>query len=254
MTGLDTLPTVSGPPSATRAEMVRADSAAIDEIGIPVVALMENAGRQVAAVARLFLGGSVAGRRIVALCGRGNNGGDALVAMRHLYGWGADARAVVCGDPETLPDLPASQRDALRASGVPVAGFEPDGADEIAGADLLIDGLLGYGATGAPRNEIAECIRAADRSGIPILAIDLPSGIDPDTGAPLGVTIRAACTVTLGLPKRGLLAPAAAPLVGRLVLADIGIPADAYDRSDVSDLFARGDLIQVVPPAEATGR
>lgn len=226
--------------------MARADRAAIEDLGIPVAALMENAGRQVATVARLFLGGSVAGRRIVALCGRGNNGGDALVATRHLYGWGADARAVVCGDPATLRDLPATQRDALRGIGVRVARFDPDGPDEIAGADLLLDGLLGYGATGAPRDDIAECIRVADRSRVPILAVDMPSGIDPDTGSPHGIAIRAACTVTLALPKQGLLAPAAGPLVGALVLADIGLPAAAYGRPDVSGLFERGDLIRII--------
>lgn len=243
----DALPVSARPPSVTGAEMARADRAAIEELGVPVVALMENAGRQVAAVARLLLGGSVAGRRIVALCGRGNNGGDALVATRHLYGWGADARAVICGDPETLRDLPATERDALRAIGIRVARFAPDGPDEIAGADLLLDGLLGYGATGAPRDDVAGCIQVANRSGIPILAVDLPSGIDPDSGVPRGIAIRAACTVTLALPKRGLLAPAAAPLVGALVLADIGLPAAAYGRSDVSALYERGDLIRIIP-------
>ena len=243
--GLESLPTLSAPPSVTSAEMARADRTAIEELGIPIAALMENAGRQVATVARLLLEGSVAGRRIVALCGRGNNGGDGLVAVRHLYGWGADARAVVCGDPESLRAVPATQRDSLRAIGVRVARFDPDGADEIGGADLLIDALLGYGATGAPRDDIAECIRLADRSRLPILAVDLPSGIDADTGVPLGVAIRARCTVTLAFPKRGLLAPAAAPLVGELVLADIGIPAAAYGRPDASGLFERGDLVRV---------
>ncbi|HLZ47213.1 MAG TPA: NAD(P)H-hydrate epimerase, partial [Candidatus Limnocylindria bacterium] len=121
----------------------------------------------------------------------------------------------------------------------------PDGADEIGGADLLIDALLGYGATGAPRDDTAECIRLADRSRVPIVAVDLPSGIDADTGMPLGVAIRARCTVTLAFPKRGLLTSAAAPLVGDLLLADIGIPAAAYGRPDASGLFERGDLLRV---------
>jgi len=248
MIELEALPTIAAPPSITRADMAHADRTAIEDLGIPIAALMENAGRQVAAVTRLLLGGSVVGRRIVALCGRGNNGGDGFTAVRHLYGWGADARAVVCGDPETLRDLPATQRDALRAIGVRVAGFDRDGPDEIAGAELLIDGLLGYSATGAPRDDVAECIRVADRSRTPIIAVDLPSGIDPDTGTPLGVAIRARCTVTLAFPKRGLLLPAAAPLVGELVLADIGIPAVAYGRPDASGLYERGDLIRVILP------
>lgn len=252
MTELDTLPRLTAPPTITTAEMARADRATIEDLGIPIAALMENAGRQVAAVARMLLGGSVARRRIVAICGRGNNGGDGLAAVRHLYGWGADARAVVCGDPETLRELPATQRDALRAMGVRVARFDPDGPDEVTDAELLIDALLGYSATGPPRDEIAECIRVADRSRVPILAVDLPSGIDPDAGTPLGVTIRARCTVTLAFPKRGLVAPAAAPLVGELVLADIGIPAAAYGRPDASGLFERGDLVRIGVAGNAT--
>ncbi len=227
--------------------MAGADRVAIADLGIPVVALMENAGRQVASVARLVLGGSVRGRRIVALCGRGNNGGDALAAARHLYGWGADARAVIAGEPDALPELPASQAGVLRAIGVRVARFDPDGPDEIDAAELLVDGLLGYGASGAPRDVIADCIRAADRSRVPILAIDLPSGLDPDTGIPRGVAIRATWTLTLALPKRGLLVPEAVPLVGELVLADIGIPAAAYGRPDVADLYTAGDLLRIIP-------
>lgn len=247
VTKLESLPVLASPPSVTSAEMARADRVAIEELGIPIAALMENAGRQVATVARLLLGGAVAGRRIVAICGRGNNGGDGLVAVRHLFGWGADARAVVCADPQSLRALPAAELDALRAIGVRVARFGLDGADEIGGADLLIDALLGYGATGAPRDDIAECIRLADRSRVPILAVDLPSGIDADTGAPLGVAVRARCTVTLAFPKHGLLAPAAAPLVGELVLADIGIPAAAYGRPDAGRLYERGDLVRIIP-------
>ena len=243
--GLETLPLRAAVPTVTSAEMARADRAAIEELGVPVVALMENAGRQVAAVARLMLAGTVAGRRIVALAGRGNNGGDALCAARHLYGWGADVRAVVCGDPETLRELPATQAAALRAIGVRVARFTPDGPDELAGAELILDGLLGYSASGPPRDDVAECIRLADRSRVPILAIDLPSGLDPDTGVPRGVAIRAACTVTLALPKRGLLAAEAAPLVGAVVLADIGIPAAAYGRPDVAGLYDAGDLVRL---------
>lgn len=246
MSALDDLPTLHDPPVTTAAEMARADRAAVEELGVPVVALMENAARQIARAARLLLGGEVTGRRVVALCGRGNNGGDALAAVRLLYGWGADARAVVCGDPGSLRDLPAAQLRALAAIGIRVARLDPDGADEIAGAELLLDGLLGYGATGPPRDEVAVCIRAADRSRVPILAIDLPSGIDPDTGRPRGIAIRATCTVTLALPKAGLVADEAAPLVGQLVLADIGIPAAAYARPDVASLFERGDLLRIL--------
>ena len=240
------LPSVVSP-TATAAQMARVDKVAIEELGVPLEALMESAARQIARVAALMLDG-VAGRRIVALAGRGNNGGDALAAARLLYGWGADARAVLVHEPERLGPATSAQARLLGDIGVRIVRYRADGPDELSGAALLLDGLLGYGAKGAPRDDVAELIRAANRSRVPILAIDLPSGLDPDTGEPLGVAIRAACTVTLALPKTGLLAPAAAPLVGELVLADIGIPAAAHERPDmdVARLFGRSDLVRIV--------
>ncbi|MGH2449789.1 MAG: NAD(P)H-hydrate epimerase, partial [Candidatus Limnocylindria bacterium] len=101
---LDSLPVVEGVPAATAAQIARADRVAIDELGVSEAALMENAAHQVARVARLLLGGT-AGRRIVALAGPGNNGGDALAAARHLFGWGADVRAVLSHAREALRPL-----------------------------------------------------------------------------------------------------------------------------------------------------
>ncbi|HUG56127.1 MAG TPA: NAD(P)H-hydrate epimerase [Candidatus Limnocylindrales bacterium] len=244
---LAALPAVAGVPTATAAQMARADRAAIDELGISEAALMENAAHQVARVARLILGGT-AGRRIVALAGPGTNGGDALAAARHLFGWGADVRAVLSHEREALRPLCHAQAETLERSGVRVARADPDGVDEMAGADLLLDGLLGTSARGAPRDAIAELIRRANRTGAPILAVDLPSGLDPDTGEPLGIAIRAACTVTLALPKAGLLRPPARPLTGELVLADIGMPAAAHERADldVAALFGQGDLVRII--------
>ena len=195
----------------------------------------------------LMLGG-VAGRRIVALAGRGNNGGDALAAARLLYGWGADARAVLAHDRERMRPLAREQAAILENIGVRVARAGADLEDEIAGAELVLDGLLGYSGSGAPREDIAPLIRFANRSRAPILAIDLPSGLHPDTGAPQGVAIRAAVTVTLALPKVGLIVTSSPALVGELVLADIGIPAAAHERADldVARLFRENDLVRVV--------
>lgn len=241
------LPAVSGVPTVTAAQMARADRIAIEELGVPERALMENAARQVATVARLVLGG-VAGRRIVALAGRGNNGGDALAAARLLYGWGADARAVLAHDGERMRPLAREQATILENIGVRVARPGADLEAEIAFAELVLDGLLGYGGSGAPREDIAPLIRAANRSRAPILAIDLPSGLHPDSGEPQGVTIRAAVTVTLALPKVGLMVTSSPALVGELVLADIGIPAAAHERADldVARLFGDADLVRVL--------
>jgi NAD(P)H-hydrate epimerase len=236
----DSLPALRDVPSATAAQMAEADRIASEELGIPLELLMENASHQIAVAARLFLGG-VAGKKIVAFAGSGNNGGDALGALRHLRGWGADIGAVLSGPAERLRPLARAQHDILMKLGVRL-----DAAAE--NADLLIDGLLGYSVAGPPRDALSEAIRAANVSRLPILAVDLPSGMHPDTGEPLGVTIRAALTVTLALPKRGLMATQSRALVGDLLLADIGIPPQAFDRLGIETggLFESGDLVRII--------
>jgi NAD(P)H-hydrate epimerase len=220
--------------------MAEADRIASEELGIPLESLMENASHQIALAARLFLGG-VTGKRIVAFAGSGNNGGDALGALRHLSGWGAHVGVVLSGPAERLRPLARRQHDILAKFGVQHDAAADD-------ADLLIDGLLGYSASGPPRDAVADLIRAANVSRLPILAVDLPSGMHPDTGEPLGVTIRAALTVTLALPKRGLIATRSRALVGDLLLADIGIPPQAFDGLTIETrgLFESGDLIRII--------
>lgn len=220
--------------------MAEADRIASEELGIPLELLMENASHQIAVAARLFLG-EVADKKIVALAGSGNNSGDALGAVRHLSGWGASVGARLSGPVERLRALTRRQHDILASLGVPLDSVVED-------ADLLIDGLLGYSVSGPPRDAVADLIRAANASRRPILAVDLPSGMHPDTGQPLGITMRAALTVTLGLPKRGLVTTQSRALVGELLLADIGIPPQAFDRLGIATrgLFESGDLVRII--------
>jgi NAD(P)H-hydrate repair Nnr-like enzyme with NAD(P)H-hydrate epimerase domain len=130
--------------------------------------------------------------------------------------------------------------------GVPVHG--PAEADSLVhDADIVLDSLLGYSLDGPPREPEAGLIRSANSSGVPILALDLPSGLDPDRGLPDDPTIRATRTMALALPKVGLLRPEAAKSVGELWLADISVPASAYARFGISPglLFAESDLIRI---------
>ncbi len=253
MSGLVSLPFAREVPAATAAQMAEADRVASEELGIPLEALMENAAHQIAVATRLLLGGSVAGRRIVAVVGAGNNGGDALAALRHLLGWGAQVAAIRATPRERLRPLALLQHDVLAHLGVTIGEARVLGdaavAAELGRADALLDGLLGYSTKGAPRDDVATLIRAANGARAPIVAVDLPSGLDPDTGTPLGLAIRAACTVTLALPKAGLLRPSARALVGELVIADIGIPARAYEPLgiDARGLFDPGDLVRAAP-------
>jgi NAD(P)H-hydrate epimerase len=246
----DDLPTLREVPSVTAAQMAEVDRVTIEELHVPVDVLMENAGRQIAVATRALLGGSVAGKRVIGLVGSGNNGGDAVVALRHLVNWGARVCAEVAAPEAHLGEITRRQIDRLLLATTAEVAIVHDASQKglrDLDAELLIDGLLGYSVHGAPREAIAAVIDTANASGVPILAVDLPSGIDPDTGAAAGVAIGATVTLTLALPKPGLTAPSSRDRVGDLLLADIGIPHSAFARIgvDTRRLFERGDLVRV---------
>ncbi len=204
-------------------EMAAIDDAAIGTYRIDVLSLMENAGAAVAVLAARMLGGSAAGRRVACLTGKGNNGGDGLVAARHLNNRGADVTVVLAQLPEELGGVASRQFESVKAMGTPVATAPTD----LSGYDLLLDALLGYNARGPPREPIAGIIRLANESNVPILAVDLPSGLDPTLGAPHDPCVVATATLTLGLPKTGFLNPTSRRFVGELYLADVSIPWEA---------------------------
>ena len=255
---LDALPVLARVPVASAAQMAEADRVAADQLGIPLDALMENAAHQVAVATRLFAG-DVGGMRIAAVCGSGNNGGDALAALRHLHGWGARVEAFVAAPREKLRPLALTQYDILAKLDVPLhlttAMQQDDLASALGTADVVLDGLLGYSAKGPPRGEIGRLIEAVTSNARigNVVAVDLPSGIDPDTGESASGTaasvIAASLTVTLALPKTGLPRERARRYVGELLVADIGIPAKAYDGMgiDARGLFAKGDLVRIIP-------
>jgi hydroxyethylthiazole kinase-like uncharacterized protein yjeF len=247
---LDDLPLLNEVPSIGAAQMAEVDRIAVQELQLPVDLLMENASRQIAAAARLLLGGKVAGKRVIGLVGSGNNGGDAAGALRHLVNWGARVCAELAAPQERQRETVRAQTVRLLLATTWEAAIVHDASQEglrDLDADLLLDGLLGYSARGAPRDTVAELIAAANASAVPILAVDIPSGLDPDTGDVPDVAIRAKATVTLALPKTGLLAPGARRAVGELLLADIGIPHPAFARVgiDTRRLFVDGDLVRI---------
>ena len=226
----------------TAEEMAEVDRAAIQEFGIDVLILMENAGVAVATLARRMLGGTVLGKRVSCLVGKGNNGGDGLVAARHLRGWGAEV-AVVLGEGRAgLRDVPARQMEILEKMGVRAAG--PEG--KLEESDLLVDALLGYNSRGDPPELVAGLIRKANDSGVAVLAVDLPSGLDATTGDPGEPCVVATATVSFGFPKTGFLNQRARPFVGELYLADISLPAGAYRKyARPSGIFGEDSLVRV---------
>jgi len=209
-------------PVLTTAQMVEVDRLMIEEWQISLIQMMENAGRNLAELTRRYLGGSVAGKKVVVLSGMGNNGGGGMVAARHLHNWGALIDLAIIGDKEKLKEIPAAQ--AMIANKLGIVTSQP----ELSSADVIIDALIGYGLTGAPRSPIAMWVTQANASAKPIIALDNPTGLNTTSGIPSDPCIRAAVTLTLALPKVGLLKEEAKPYVGMLYLADIGVPPELY--------------------------
>jgi len=255
---IDALPVVraADAPVATATQMAEIDRLASAELGISLEALMENASRQIAAATRVVFGDRAL-QDVVAVTGTGNNGGDALGALRYLHQAGARVEAYLVTAREGLRPLARQQCDSLERLGVPIhettSATDWTLVDRLKRADVVIDGLLGYGARGAPRGEVLRMITVVVAGGYGrVVAVDIPSGLDPDTGTRLGdmraTPVQAALTVTLGLPKPGLLADVARSHVGELLVADIGIPAEPFARLGIEmrGLFARGSLVRVL--------
>ncbi|PYI56535.1 NAD(P)H-hydrate dehydratase [Paenibacillus flagellatus] len=208
-------------------EMREIDRAAIERIGIPAVALMENAGRAVAEEAIRLAESAPAGamKRWLVLAGKGNNGGDGVVAARHLAEAGFAVVIVYAVDPAGFAGEAALQRDIAARLGLPSAVYGGEGpAVDWSRFDGVIDALLGTGSRGAPQGPYAALIREANASGLPIVAVDIPSGLDADTGETRDPCIRASRTVALAFAKRGLAQHPGADAAGDVVVRPIGIP------------------------------
>jgi ADP-dependent NAD(P)H-hydrate dehydratase / NAD(P)H-hydrate epimerase len=206
-------------PIPTGQEAAAFDAWAIQERGVPDPVLMENAGRSAA----LLLNDLVPQGPVLVLAGPGNNGGDGVVLARSLATWGREVHLVVVGDrPSPDPLLHDWSPTTFRRFGDGELSTGLEGL--LAQASVVVDGLLGTGITGVPREPFSSLIEAANTSGTPILALDLPSGVDADTGAGPGVAIQAHWTVAFGGPKRGTLLHPGRARAGRLLAVEIGFP------------------------------
>ncbi|MBQ7418716.1 MAG: NAD(P)H-hydrate dehydratase [Acidaminococcaceae bacterium] len=218
-------------------EMRALDRAAEEEIGIPGIVLMENAGRAVAEAAEKMLG-SCCHKRIVIFAGKGNNGGDGSGAGRWLHNRGADVALVLAARAEELSGSAADELQYYISCGAPVMEVT-DPEDEVQfgkienlalRADLVVDALLGTGFSGKMRplfSRLCHCINSAKKEnpGCKVLAVDVPTGVSSDTGAADRQAVRADATVTMALPKLGLYLYPGADFVGELQVADIGMPS-----------------------------
>jgi NAD(P)H-hydrate epimerase len=234
-------------PYLSAEQMVEVDRLMVEEYGIKLIQMMENAGRHLAVLAKnRFLGGDVSGKQIVIMAGSGGNGGGALVCARNLLNWGAEVSVYLTREVDLLKGTIKHQGYILQSLEVQMRVGE--NLIEKPHLDLIIDGIIGYSLQGAPKGRAAEMIRWANGRNKPILALDLPSGLDANTGVALDPTIRATATMTLALPKIGL-QKAQKEVVGEIYLADIGVPPGLYARPPlnlhVNPLFGKDGILQL---------
>lgn len=217
------------PVTLSRQAIRQIDRLAIEEYQMPGVILMENAGRGTARVALEMLA-PPAGKQAVILAGPGNNGGDGYVIARHLHNAGVQTTTVLCCDPAKLQGDALTNYQIISNMRLDIrrfAGLEDldSTAEMLKTADLVVDALLGTGFSGKVRSPMAELIgRVNDLRPPRVLAVDIPSGLDADTGIPGNACIRAHTTCTFVAQKQGF--PKAAEYTGRVIVVDIGVPRE----------------------------
>lgn len=235
-------------PTVTIEQMREVDRLMVEEIGVSILMMMENASRNIAIMARTMLGGSVKDKKIAILCGKGNNGGDGLGAARHLINFGANVDCFLSSKSSELRVDANKQYTVLK--NIDAHGYEPADANlesNLAHTDLIIDALLGYNLKGNPKEPIATFIHLANLSHIPILAVDIPSGLNGNTGEAFDPAIQATTTLTLALPKVGLLTDKARNYVGELYVADLSVPEAVYEKFNIHipNIFEYEEIVKI---------
>jgi hydroxyethylthiazole kinase-like uncharacterized protein yjeF len=223
----------SGRAELSSRQVKEVDALAQERFGISVEWLMEAAGWQVARFCT---------EPTAVVCGVGNNAGDGFAAARHLHRWGRLA-GVCCADLGRLHGPAALELEILRLVGVDVSGEL-----RLDGARMVADAIFGTGLTRAPGGRFAEWIEGMNTSGLPIVAVDVPSGLDADSGVAYAPAVKASTTVTLGLPKTGLRKADGPRLAGEIWVADIGVPFEAYAALGIEvprSLFGQSSVVKL---------
>lgn len=234
----------------TAQEMRKIDQQTIEQVGIPGAVLMEHAGT---AVVRTIRQRFPECQRIAVIVGKGNNGGDGLVIARQLAHVGQPIQIFLVSPPESFTGDALTNLQIAENLDLPItlvlSENELKGArSQIASADLIVDSIFGTGLRGGVHGFIAEVIECINKTGCPVVAIDLPSGLSADTGIAEGACVQATYTVTMGLPKRGNLIHPGAAFTGKLEVADIGFPPSVIDAQDIQIRWTQpSDAAQLLP-------
>jgi NAD(P)H-hydrate epimerase len=215
--------------TVTSIQMRDIEVRAMRDFGLSELIMMENAGRSIAdAVETLFRKKDIPkGKKISIFCGGGNNGGDGMVAARHLHNRNYEPEIILLKSPEILRDISLANFTTAEKSGIPIKLFTA--ALKLENCGLIIDSLLGTGTRGSVREPYLSAINFINERNVPVIAVDIPSGICADSGEVLETAIRADLTVAMGVPKCGLIADKAKKYVGSIFVADIGLPKAILD-------------------------
>jgi NAD(P)H-hydrate epimerase len=231
--------------------MIEVDRLMIDCYGISLIQMMENAGRNLALLAKRMLGGLIIDKKICVVVGKGNNGGGGLVAARHLSNWGAEVTVLASSPAAAFKPVPARQLEIVRH--LPISVVFADYSTKFidwSSCTLIIDALLGYGLNKAAQGITAQLINKINILHCPVLALDTPSGLHTSNGYISDTVVRADATLTLALPKVGLLTSEAKKFVGELYLCDISVPPLLYSQLGVAVdpfLFEEDPIIALSP-------
>ncbi|HAF48754.1 MAG TPA: NAD(P)H-hydrate epimerase [Anaerolineaceae bacterium] len=229
-------------PQLTTAQMAEVDRLMIEVYNISLVQMMENAGRNLADCAQ-NLTRNIDDPSFLLLIGSGNNGGGGLAAARHLINRGFNIKVKLIKNQTKLKGIVNQQWEIINHMGDYI--IDDPSPEHF---DLIIDSMVGYGLQGEPKENLAAWINRINASKRPVLSLDVPSGLDATTGIPYIPCAKAAATLTLALPKRGLLTEEAKPYVGDLYLTDISVPNHLYKTMglEVGPIFKDGPIIKIL--------
>jgi NAD(P)H-hydrate epimerase len=231
-------------PFITSVQMKEVDRIMTEEYGITLSQMMENAGLNLAVLARdKFLIKDFQEKKVIVVAGTGGNGGGVLAAARRLKNWGINVSIILTDSKGKFKQETIAQFSICQKMEIPVI-------NKITDADLIIDGMIGYGIDGDPKEKAAWLINQINESGIPVLSLDAPSGLDLTTGKPGKPTIKAKATLSLALPKIGLFKLDSSKYIGELFLADISVPPELYDllkieSESLTRVFREGTLVKI---------
>lgn len=238
-------------PIVTPGQMREIQRAAQEVFHYDILQAVENAGQATAQLILEMLGGSAKGQRVVVLAGGGHVGAAGLCAVRHLDNWGVQAEPLLGEVENQMSFVTRRHLHILAESGIAEPRdsdtSEHTAEDHLQRADLIVDALVGYGLEGAPKGLAAAVTQIASAARRPMLALDIPTGVNADTGTVSIPSINAGTTLVFDLPKTGQVLPACAKNVGEMYAADLGVPRAAYERLGISTrgVFAEGNIVRL---------